>query len=348
MSDVLAGDAALPDASDVSAVYGAETLSMQEALNRALADELYEDPRVLVFGEDVGALGGVFRVTDGLQVRFGAERVFDTPLAESGIVGIAVGLAIAGWRPVPEIQFDGFTFPAFNQIVTQLARMNYRSRGTMPMPVTLRIPSFGGIRAPEHHGESIEALLAHIPGLKVVSPATPNEAYHLLRRAIRMPDPVMFLEPKSRYWNRGEVDVLATGGVEGARLVRRGLDLTIVTWGAMVARSLEAAELAAEDGVDVEVIDLRWLSPIDEPMMVESVRRTRRAVVVHEAARTGGLGAEVAATLQQRCFDTLTAPVERITGYDSPAPSGELEDENIPSIDRILFGMQRVLEYRRG
>lgn len=327
---------------------GVRSLSIQKALNEALADELTADPRLLVFGEDVGELGGVFRVTDGLQARFGADRVFNTPLAESGIVGTAIGLAMAGWHPVPEIQFDGFTFPAFNQIVTQLARMNYRTRGHVPMPVTLRIPSFGGIRAPEMHGESIEALLVHIPGLKVVSPSTPDDAYHLLRHAIRMPDPVMFLEPKSRYWNKGDVDTAATPAVQGARVARAGTDLTVITWGAMVARSLEVAELAAEDGVDIEVVDLRWLSPIDEPTIIDSVRRTRRAVVVHEAARTGGLGGEITAIVQRECFDTLAAPVERVTGYDVPVPPGDLEDQNIPDIDRILSGIQRVLEYNRG
>lgn len=327
---------------------GIEELSMQKAINRALAHELAADDRVLIFGEDVGILGGAFRVTDGLTAAFGEDRVFDTPLAESGIVGTAVGLAIAGWRPVPEIQFDGFTFPAMNQIVTQLARMNYRSLGVLNMPVTLRIPSFGGIRAPEHHGESIETFLAHVPGLKVVAPANPHQAYHLLRRAIQMPDPVMFMEPKSRYWQKSEVDFDQPGELDGAIIARPGRDATLIAWGAMVSRCLQVAELAAEDGVELEVIDLRWISPIDEPTIIESVRRTRRAVVVHEAPLTAGIGGEIAAILQQNCFDTLAAPVERVTGFDSPAPAGDLEDENIPSIDRILFGVQRVLEYTRG
>jgi len=326
----------------------AAELSMQQALNLALARSLEDDPRVLVFGEDVGTLGGVFRVTDGLQRRFGIERVFDTPLAESGIVGMSVGLAMAGWRPVPEVQFDGFAFPAFNQLVTQLARMHWRSRGRLPMPVTLRVPSFGGIHAPELHGESIETFVAHVPGLKVVSPATPDEAYHLLRHAIRMPDPVIFMEPKSRYWNKGAVTLDPTAGPDGARIARHGADLTLVAWGAMVARCLEVAELAAEDEVDIEVVDLRWLSPIDEKTLIESVCRTGRAVVVHEAPLTLGLGAEIVAILQRDCFGELKAPVGRVTAFDAPMPAGVLEEENVPGIDRILIGIQHVLEWNRG
>ena len=326
---------------------GIRSLSMQQALNAALADEMAADPRVLLFGEDVGALGGVFRVTDALQKRFGEDRVFDTPLAESGIIGMAVGLAMAGWRPVPEIQIDGFAFPAFDQIVCQLARMNYRSRGTLPMPVTVRVPSFGGIRAPEHHGESLEAYFAHVPGLKVVSPSNPHQAYHLLRNAIADPDPVIFLEPKARYWNPGEVDSVP-GDLAGARIVRPGRHATLVAWGAMVARCVQVAELAAEDGVELEVLDLRWLKPIDESALSESVGRTGRAVIVHEAPLSGGLGGELAALISQHCFGRLKAPVERVTGFDVPYPAGDLEDEHIPDVDRILFGVQRVLEYGRG
>jgi 2-oxoisovalerate dehydrogenase E1 component beta subunit len=323
-------------------------LSMQQALNRALDEVLAENPRTLVFGEDCGRLGGVFRITDGLQAKHGEQRVFDTPLAESGILGMSVGLAMAGFHPIPEVQFDGFAYPAINQIVCQIARMNYRSRGALPMPITLRVPSFGGIRAPEHHGESLEALFAHVPGLKVVSPSTPHEAYHLLKYAATRPDPVIFLEPKSRYWQKGEVEVNNGGSVTGARVMRAGRHVTLVAWGAMVARCLQVAGLAAEDGIDVEVLDLRWLKPIDAEALVASVRTTRRAVVVHEAPLTAGLGAEVAQLITQGCFDTLKAPVERITGFDVPYPSGDLEDEYIPDIDRILFGIQRVLEYRRG
>lgn len=324
------------------------TLSVQQALNRALAEELATDDRVLVFGEDVGRLGGVFRVTDGLQQRFGAGRVFDTPLAEAGILGTAVGLAIAGFRPVPEVQFDGFAYPAFDQIVSQVARFRYRSRGAITMPITLRVPSYGGIRAPELHGESTEALWAHIAGLKVVSPSDAHQAYHLLRAAIRDPDPVIFMEPKSRYWQKGEVDLVESSGTEGAMVVRPGRHLTMVSWGAMLSRCMQVAEAAAEDGVEIEVIDLRWLSPIDTDTVAESVARTRRAVVVHEAARTAGLGAEIATRISERCFDMLRAPVERVTGYDVPTASGPLEDQQIPNINRILFGVRRVLEYRRG
>jgi 2-oxoisovalerate dehydrogenase E1 component beta subunit len=332
---------------------GTVVMSMQQALNRALDEVLAENPKSLIFGEDCGGLGGVFRITDGLQAKYGDGRVFDTPLAESGILGMSVGLAMAGFHPIPEVQFDGFAYPAINQIVCQIARMNYRSRGTMPMPITLRVPSFGGIRAPEHHGESLEALFAHVPGLKVVSPSNPHEAYHLLKYAASRPDPVIFMEPKSRYWQKGDVDLDAgtsSGGNSqtGAKVMREGRHITVVAWGAMVARCLQVAELAAEDGIDVEVLDLRWLKPIDAGALAASVRKTRRAVVVHEAPLTSGLGAEVAQLITQSCFDTLKAPVERVTGFDVPYPSGDLEDEYIPNIDRILFGIQRVLEYRRG
>ena len=323
-------------------------MSMQQALNRALDEVLADNPKAVIFGEDCGRLGGVFRITDGLQARHGAQRVFDTPLAESGILGMSVGLAMAGFHPIPEVQFDGFAYPAINQIVCQIARMNYRSRGTMPMPITLRVPSFGGIRAPEHHGESLEALFAHVPGLKVVSPSNPHEAYHLLKYAATRPDPVIFMEPKSRYWQKGDVAMHDGGSPTGAKVMREGRHLTLVAWGAMVSRCLQVAELAAEDGIDIEVLDLRWLKPIDAEALAASVRKTRRAVVVHEAPLTSGLGAEVAQLITQSCFDTLKAPVERVTGFDVPYPSGDLEDEYIPNIDRILFGIQRVLEYKRG
>ncbi|WP_105036237.1 alpha-ketoacid dehydrogenase subunit beta [Cryobacterium aureum] len=326
-------------------------LSMQQAINRALGEILESDDRALIFGEDVGVLGGVFRVTDGLQQRFGANRVFDTPLAESGILGTAIGLAMAGFHPIPEVQFDGFAYPAVNQIITQLARMNYRSRGRLPMQVTLRVPSFGGIRAPEHHGESLESLFAHVPGLKVASPSNPQQAYHLLKHAASMPDPVIFMEPKARYWNKAGVNLAAdedTASLEGSVIARPGKHATLIAWGAMVSRCLQVAELAAEDGIELEVLDLRWLKPIDEAGLAASVSRTRRAIVVHEGPHTAGLGAEIAALVSQSCFDTLRAPVERVTGFDVPYPSGDLEDEYIPNIDRILFGVQRVLEYRRG
>ena len=341
---------ALSETPSVNSV-STQTLPMQKALNLALEHGLAADDRTLIFGEDVGRLGGVFRITDGLQQRFGVDRVFDTPLAEAGIAGIAVGLAIAGWRPVAEMQFDGFSYPAVDQIVNQVARLRARSRGVLGMPITIRVPSFGGIRAPEHHGESMESLYAHVPGLKVVSPSNPHDAYHLLRQAIADPDPVIFMEPKSRYWHKGEVSFDEETLGENpytARVVRRGRHLTLVAWGAMVARCLPVAEFAAEDGVEIEVLDLRWLKPIDEATIVESVGRTKRAIVVHEAPLTAGLGAEVSSLISEHCFADLKGPVVRVTGYDVPYPSGRLEDEYIPSPDRILSAVQRVLEYRRG
>jgi pyruvate dehydrogenase E1 component beta subunit len=266
-------------------------------------------------------------------------------------MGMAVGLAMAGWRPVPEIQFDGFAYPAIDQIVNQVARLHYRSRGTMPMPITLRLPSFGGIRAPEHHGESLESLFAHVPGLKVVSPSSPSEGYHLLRQSIADPDPVIFMEPKARYWHREAVDLAPpaeTLPVGTSRVVRPGKHATLVAWGAMVARCLQVAELAEEDGVELEVLDLRWLKPIDADGLAASIARTRRAVVVHEAPLTAGLGAEVSALITERCFGELRAPVQRVTGFDVPYPFGQLEDEYLPTIDRILTAVQTTLEYRRG
>jgi 2-oxoisovalerate dehydrogenase E1 component beta subunit len=321
-------------------------LSMVQALNAALRHCLAEDPRALVFGEDVGRLGGVFRVTDGLQREFGESRVFDTPLAESGIVGIAVGLAMAGWRPVPEIQFDGFSFPALDQVLTNLARYRTRSRGAYPMPVTLRLPSFGGIAGPEHHSESPEVLYAHTAGLKVVSPSGPREAFELLVQAVRDPDPVVFLEPKSRYWAREAVPTsgIASLPVGRARVVRSGSHATLVAWGAMVQRCLEVAGAAEEDGVSLEVVDLRWLAPLDEETLVESVARTGRAVVVHEAPRTAGFGAEVSARLMELAFGSLRSPVVRVCGWDVPYPAAAVEQDYIPSVDRVLLAVQRVLD----
>jgi 2-oxoisovalerate dehydrogenase E1 component beta subunit len=321
-------------------------LSMQQAINRALRVLLAEDPDTLVFGEDVGALGGVFRVTDGLQREFGEQRVFDTPLAESAIMGMAVGLAMNGWRPVPELQFDGFAYPAIDQIVNQVARMNYRTRGAAPMPITLRLPSFGGIQAPEHHGESLEALFAHTPGLKVVAPSDPAEAYSLLLQSVRSDDPVVFMEPKARYWDRRPVQLSEpTDPIGTSRIVRPGRHATLVAWGAMVHKCLQVAELAAEDGVELEVLDLRWLKPIDAAGLAASVSRTKRAVVVHEAPLTAGLGAEVAALVTEGCFRELAAPVQRVTGFDVPYPAGPLEAQYLPTIDRVLLAVQRTLEY---
>ncbi|NYH51000.1 pyruvate dehydrogenase E1 component beta subunit [Nocardiopsis arvandica] len=320
-------------------------LSMQQAINRALRDLLTEDPEVLVFGEDVGTLGGVFRVTEGLQKEFGDKRVFDTPLAESAIMGMAVGLAMNGWRPVPELQFDGFAYPAIDQIVNQVARMNYRTRGATPMPITLRLPSFGGIQAPEHHGESLEALFAHTPGLKVVAPSDPADAYSLLLQSVRSDDPVVYMEPKARYWERRPVQLREPSDPIGtSRIVRPGRHATLIAWGAMVHRCVQVAELAAEDGVDLEVLDLRWLKPIDAAGLAASVSRTRRAVVVHEAPLTAGLGAEVATLVTENCFRDLAAPVQRVTGFDVPYPAGPLEPQYLPTIDRVLLAVQRTLE----
>jgi pyruvate dehydrogenase E1 component beta subunit len=314
---------------------------MQQALNAALRTALRDDDRTLVFGEDVGRHGGVFRVTDGLQAEFGAERVFDTPLAEAGIVGTAVGLCMQGFRPVVEIQFDGFSYPAFNQIAAHVARFRTRTRGAFHLPLTIRIPSFGGIKGPELHSESVEALYAHLPGLKVVSPSSPAEAYALLLEAVRDPDPVVFLEPKSRYWSRGPSEI-DEAGPYAARVVREGTHVTLVAWGACVARCLQAAEFAAEDGVEAEVVDLRWLKPIDTDTLAASVGSTGRAVVVHEAPVSGGLGAEVSALVTERCFGDLRAPVLRVGAPDAPYPSGHYEDEYLPTPDRILLAIQRT------
>ncbi len=323
--------------------------TLQQALGEALREALREDERTLVMGEDVGRHGGVFRVTDGLQAEFGEDRVFDTPLAEAGIVGTGVGLCMRGFRPIVEIQFDGFAAPAFNQIVSHAARLHARTRGAFNVPMVIRVPSFGGIRGPEHHSESVESFYAHVAGLKVASPATPGEAHRLLLEAVRDPDPVIFLEPKSRYWDREPRDGAADepAAPYAARIARPGADATLVAWGASVSRCLHAAEFAAEDGVAVEVVDLRWLKPIDLPLLADSVARTGRAVVVHEAPVSGGLGAEVSALLGEHCFGALRAPVGRVGAPDMPYPSAALEDEYLPSVDRILLALQRCLEAGR-
>lgn len=320
-------------------------LSMQQALNEALRLSLDQDDRTLVFGEDVGRHGGVFRVTDGLQREFGDRRVFDTPLAEAGIVGMAVGLCLRGWRPVPEIQFDGFSFPAFNQIASHVSKLRTRSRGAFSLPLTIRIPSFGGIHGPEHHSESVETFYAHLPGIKVACPSGPQEAFDLLRESIADPDPVVFLEPKSGYWARADVAVDAGEAPlsdYAARIVRPGRHATLIAWGACVKRCLQAAEFAAQDGVELEVLDLRWLKPIDAAGIAASVGRTTRAVVVQEAPLTLGLAAEVSALVMERCFDTLRAPVERVGAPDVPYPPAGLEERYLPDVDRILAAVQRT------
>lgn len=321
-------------------------LTMARAINRALRDAMAADERVLVFGEDVAKLGGVFRVTEGLAETFGAQRCFDTPLAESAIVGIAIGMAIRGFVPVPEIQFDGFAAPAFDQIVSHLAKYRMRTRGDVDMPVTLRIPSFGGIGAVEHHSESTESYWLHTPGLKVVAPATPVDAYWMLRQSISSRDPVIFLEPKRRYWTREPVDTTTGGPAFGRAAVRRaGDDVSVLTYGPLVATALRAAQLAADSyGWSLEVIDLRTLNPLDFDTVAASVRRTGRAVVMHEGSRTLGFGAELAARIQEELFYDLQAPVLRATGFDTPYPPARLEKLWLPGPDRLLDCVQRTME----
>jgi 2-oxoisovalerate dehydrogenase E1 component beta subunit len=322
------------------------TWTMSGALNRALHDALAEDPRVLVFGEDVGASGGVFRVTDGLQAEYGQARVFDTPISEAGIVGTAVGLCFAGWHPVVELQFDAFSYPAFEQVVDHVAKMRMRTRGRVDMPVTIRIPSFGGIKGKEHHGESPETYYAHTAGLKVVVPSSPLDAYTLLRHAIADPDPVVVLEPKARYWAKEEGDLPPDGpGIGRGRVLRDGEDVTLVAYGAMVTRIGEAAERLASDGVEARVVDLRSLSPLDDDLLQRCAEETGRIVVVHEAPRHVGFGAEVAARVMELAFDSLAAPVQRVTGWDTPYPPASLEDGYLPSVDRIVAAAQRAVTY---
>ncbi|MCW2638572.1 MAG: pyruvate dehydrogenase component beta subunit [Dactylosporangium sp.] len=321
-----------------------ETLTLGKALNTGLRRALEGDDKVLIMGEDVGKLGGVFRITDGLQKDFGEERVIDTPLAESGIIGTAVGLAIRGYRPVCEIQFDGFVYPAYNQIVTQVAKMHYRSQGKVRMPIVIRIPFGGGIGAVEHHSESPEAYFAHTAGLKVVSCASPNDAYWMIQQAIASDDPIVFLEPKRRYWEKGEVETDSQAQpfpLHAARVVRPGTDCTVVAYGPMVRTAVEAAT-AVEGERSLEVVDLRSLSPLDLGPVYESVRKTGRLVVVHEAPSNLGIGAEVAARVTEHCFYSLEAPVLRVTGFDTPYPAARVEEEFLPDLDRILDGVDRT------
>jgi 2-oxoisovalerate dehydrogenase E1 component beta subunit len=324
----------------------ASPLTMVQALNRALHDAMAADDRVLVFGEDVATLGGVFRVTEGLTATFGADRCFDTPLAESAVIGIAVGLALRGFVPVPEIQFDGFSYPAFDQVVSHLAKYRTRTRGEVNMAVTVRIPSFGGIGAVEHHSESTESYWAHTAGLKVVVPSTPSDAYWLLRHAIACPDPVMFLEPKRRYWGREVVDTARPGLAIGQAAVRRaGTDVTVLTYGGLVGTALSAAELAEhQHDWSLEVVDLRSLVPLDFDTVAASIRRTGRCVVLHEGPRSLGYGAGLAARIQEEMFYELEAPVLRACGFDTPYPPARLEKLWLPGPDRLLDCVERVLE----
>ena len=321
-------------------------MAIAKALNAGLAKAMQKDPKVLMFGEDVAELGGVFRVTEGLVKEFGKDRVFNTPIAESGIVGTAIGLAMRGYKPVVEIQFDGFVFPAFNQITSQLAKLTYRSEGFSQMPVVIRIPYGGGIGAVEHHSESPEAYFAHTPGLRVVTPSNPNDAYWMMQQAIESPDPVIMLEPKRRYWQKGPVNLdVAPMPLHNARLMREGTQVTVLAYGPMVTAALQAAEIGAEEDLSIEVIDLRSLSPIDYPTILASVQKTNRAIVVHEAPTNVSLSSEIAARIAEHAFYHLEAPVIRVGGFDTPYPPAKLEEAYLPDADRILEAVDRVLSY---
>jgi 2-oxoisovalerate dehydrogenase E1 component beta subunit len=329
------------------------TMSLGKALNTGLRRAMDHDPKVVLMGEDIGKLGGVFRVTEGLQRDFGHRRVIDTPLAESGVIGTAVGLALRGYRPVCEIQFDGFIYPAFDQIVSQVAKLHYRNEGRVTVPLTIRVPFGGGVGAVEHHSESPEAYFAHTAGLRVVTPSNAADGYRMIQQAIASDDPVMFFEPKRRYWEKGEVDVDDEHGVDAAvpagvplgraTIVREGSDATVAAYGPMVATALEAARIAEEEGTSLEVIDLRSLSPIDFATLEASVQKTGRMVVAHEASVFCGLGAEIAARISERCFFHLDAPVRRVGGFATPYPASRVEQHFLPDADRILHEVDRCL-----
>ena len=322
-------------------------ITLGKGINAGLRAAMEADPKVIIMGEDIGKLGGVFRVTEGLQKDFGEDRVIDTPLAESGIIGTAVGLALRGYRPVCEIQFDGFVFPAYDQIINQVAKMHYRSAGRIKMPVVIRIPFGGGIGAVEHHSESPETLFAHVPGLKVVACGDPVDAYWMIQQAIASDDPVVFFEPKRRYHEKAELDesVPPTLPLHQAKVVREGTDATLFCYGPMVKTCLQAAEAAVEDGRQLEVIDLRTIAPLDLATIFASVKKTRRAIVVHEAPLSLGPGSEIAARVTEECFYHLEAPVLRVTGYDMPYPASRTEEDYLPDLDRVLDGVDRVMGY---
>lgn len=325
---------------------GLETMPMAKALNAGLRKAMSDNAKVLLMGEDIGPLGGVFRVTEGLQAEFGTNRVMDTPLAESGIIGTAIGLAMAGFRPVCEIQFDGFIFPGFDQITTQLAKLTNRHEGAITLPVVVRVPYGGHIGAVEHHQESPEALFAHTAGLRLVSPSTPHDAYWMIQEAIASNDPVMFFEPKSRYWPKGEVDLSGNPTpLHTSRVVREGTEITLVGHGAMVSVLLHAAEIAAEEGTSIDVIDLRSLSPIDYGPIIASVQKTGRLVVASEAPGFVSVSSEIAATVTEKAFYSLEAPVLRVTGFDTPFPPAKLETIYLPDADRVLEAVDRALAY---
>ena len=358
---------------------GPTSIPLAKAINLGLRQALAEDDKVLLMGEDIGKLGGVFRVTDGLQAEFGPVRVVDSPLAESGIIGTAIGLALRGYRPVCEIQFDGFIFPAYDQITTQLAKIHYRTRGRQNLPIVIRVPYGGGIGAIEHHSESPEALFAHTPGLRVVTCSNPADAYAMIREAIASPDPVLFFEPKGRYWDKGIVDLAphpaprpapaegresitiastpaepVTGGglsatgadtLNKAVVVREGTDVTIVGYGPTVATVTKVAEAAAAEGTSIEVIDLRAISPIDFATITASVKKTGRCIVVHEAPTFFGAGAEIAARVSEECFYSLQAPVLRVGGFHTPYPVSKIEHDYLPGLDRVLDAVDRALAF---
>ncbi|MEZ3160746.1 alpha-ketoacid dehydrogenase subunit beta [Microbacterium sp. BWT-B31] len=336
----------LHEQSETKPAAGVTTLPFSRALNAGLRRALASSDRVLLMGEDIGRLGGVFRVTEGLQAEFGERRVIDSPLAESGLVGTAIGLAMAGFRPVVEIQFDGFVFPAFDQITTQLAKLTNRHEGALRMPVVIRIPYGGHIGAVEHHQESPEAYFTHTAGLRVVSPSTPNDAYWMIQDAVDSDDPVIFLEPKSKYWLKGEVDQGARAlPLHASRVVRRGTDITLVGHGAMVTTLLQAAAIAESEGTSCEVIDVRSLSPLDYGPILDSVRRTGRMVYAQEAPGFTSVGSEVAATVMEQAFYALEAPVIRVSGFDAPFPPAKLEGLYLPDADRVLEAVDRALAF---
>jgi pyruvate dehydrogenase E1 component beta subunit len=322
------------------------TMTIAKALNAGLRRALEADPKVVLAGEDIGKLGGVFRVTERLQKDFGEARVIDSPLAESGIVGTSVGMALRGYRPVCEMQFDGFTMPAFDQIVNQVAKMRFRSGGRIAMPMVIRIPCGGGIGAVEHHSESPEAYFCHTAGLKVVAVSNPNDAYWMIQQAVASDDPVIFFEPKRRYHERGEVQETAEPRpLHSAQVLREGTDATLVAYGPMVKVCSDAAAAAEEEGRSIEVVDLRTLSPLDMSVITRSTEKTGRLVVVHEAPGNVGLGAEIAARVTEQCFYSLEAPVLRVTGFDTPYPPSRLEDDYLPDLDRVLDAVDRSLAY---
>ncbi len=339
----------MPSDTTSSGSASATTMTLAGALNAGIRQSMLDDDKVVLLGEDIGRLGGVFRVTNGLQETFGPDRVFDSPLAESGIVGTAIGLALRGYRPVCEIQFDGFVYPAFDQIVSQLAKMRARSGGRLSLPVTIRIPVGGGIGAVEHHSESNEAYFCHTSGLRVVTCANPADAHAMIQQAIACNDPVIFYEPKARYWDKSAVTpgpVPANAlGLDRARVERYGTDATLITYGPTVHLALAAAAVAEGEGRSVEVIDLRSLSPLDDETVTESVKRTGRAVVVHEAPTFVGLGSEIAASVTESCFYQLEAPVLRVGGFNTPYPPSAVEKQYLPDIDRVLDALDAVFNY---